>query len=154
MSVYLHSEDYPVLHYTVLQIIHLVCKMTKCIILQLNRLQNLCYWLSLICFNCHILLISIYLSFLFIINLILSARDSWVGRGRGLWEIIKRKYPRGNTVVSYKYVFVCIKQIVSVSFSKISFLKIFFTIKTDSIAPLKQIPHVFAHTWRIKLILI
>ncbi len=74
------------------------------------------------------------------------------GVAYGKW--VKRKYPRGNTAVSYKNVFVCIKQIVSVSFSKISFLKIFFTIKTDSIAPLKQIPHVYAHTWRIKLILI
>ncbi len=36
----------------------------------------------------HILLFTIYLSFLVIINSILSARDSWVGRGRGPWEIV------------------------------------------------------------------
>ncbi len=36
----------------------------------------------------HILLFTIYLSFLVIINSILSARDSWVGRGRDPWEIV------------------------------------------------------------------
>ncbi len=36
----------------------------------------------------HTLLFTIYLSFLVIINSILSACDSWVGRGRGPWEIV------------------------------------------------------------------
>ncbi len=35
-----------------------------------------------------ILLFTIYLSFLVKINSILSARDSWVGRGHGPWEIV------------------------------------------------------------------
>ncbi len=35
-----------------------------------------------------ILLFTIYLSFLVKINSILSAGDSWVGRGRGPWEIV------------------------------------------------------------------
>ncbi len=41
-------------------------------------------------------------TFLVIINSILSAGDSWVGRGRGPWEIVLlpqlEKNPRGNTV--------------------------------------------------------
>ncbi len=35
-----------------------------------------------------ILLFTIYLSFLVIINSILSTCESWVGRGRGPWEIV------------------------------------------------------------------
>ncbi len=35
----------------------------------------------------HTLLFTIYLSFLVIINSILSACDSWVGRGRGPWVL-------------------------------------------------------------------
>ncbi len=55
-----------------------------------------------------ILLFAIYLSFLVIINSFLSARDSWVGRGRGLWEIVLppqlERNPRGNTELITKII--------------------------------------------------
>ncbi len=58
----------------------------------------------------HTLLFTIYLSFLVIINSILSACDSWVGRGRGPWEIVLppqlEKNPRENTVYVCMYIYI------------------------------------------------